>query len=111
MQLNTLDRPSADTDIRAATHGELDRVLDFWQLDNASIIAKAPARKSLIAYRADVQSAILDTITRRPCTPEDLTKILGLHVSEINKYLNVLAEDGKIQIKKELRGVFYRIAS
>lgn len=111
VQLNTLDRPGVVADIRAATREELKRVLDFWQIDNAEIIAKAPERKGLPAYRNDIQSAILGTIARRPCTLEDLTKILGLHANEINKYLDVLEADQKIQTEKQQRGIFYRTST
>jgi len=109
VQLNTLDRPGVVADIRAATMEELKRVLDFWRIDNAEIIAKAPERKGLPAYRNDIQSAILETIARRPCTLVDLTKILGRHANEINKYLDVLEADKKIQTEKQQRGIFYRI--
>ena len=108
VQLNTLDRPGVVSDIRAATREELERIIDFWQIDNAEIIAKAPERKDLPAYRNDIQSAILGTIARRPCTLEDLTKILGRHANEINKYLDVLEADRKIQTEKQQRGIFYR---
>ena len=111
VQLNTLDRPGVVEDIRAATREELKRVLDFWQIDNAEIIAKAPERKGLPAYRNDIQSAILGTIARRPCTLEDLTKILGRHANEINKYLDVLEADQKIQTEKQQRGIFYRTST
>ena len=111
VQLNTLDRPGVVEDIRAATREELKRVLDFWQLNNAEIIAKAPERKGLPAYRNDIQSAILGTIARRPCTLEDLTKILGRHANEINKYLDVLEADQKIQTEKQQRGIFYRTST
>ena len=111
VQLNTLDRPGVVADIRAATREELEQVLDFWQIDNAEIIAKAPERKGLPAYRNDIQSAILETIARRPCTLEDLTKILGRHANEINKYLDVLEADQKIQTEKQQRGIFYRTST
>jgi len=109
VQLNTLDRPGPVPDVRAATREELERVLDFWQLENVSLIAKAPERKGLPSYRVDAESAILGTIARRPCTLEDLTKILGLHPNEVNKYLDVLEADLKIRVVQEKRGFFYRI--
>ncbi|MBW1767071.1 MAG: radical SAM protein, partial [Deltaproteobacteria bacterium] len=86
VQLNTLDRPGPVSDIRAATRKELQRIIDFWQLPQAEIIAKTKERTSVVSYRQDVESAILETIARRPCTLEDLTKILGLHTNEVNKY-------------------------
>ena len=108
IQLNTLDRPGTVANIRAATQEELEHILDFWQLYNAEIIAKAPERKEILSYRSDVESAILETIMRRPCTLADLTNILGLHANEVNKYLDVLEADKKIKVVEQERGFFYQ---
>jgi len=108
VQLNTLDRPGTIPDIRSATSQELESILDFWQLDNAEIIAKPPKRKELLSYRKDAESAILETIVRRPCTLQDLTELLGLHAAEVNKYLDVLEADKKIKVVKQERGFFYQ---
>lgn len=47
IQLNTLDRPGTIDNIRAATRNELQKIVDFWALDNVEIIASAPDRKIL----------------------------------------------------------------
>ncbi|MBW2575623.1 MAG: radical SAM protein [Deltaproteobacteria bacterium] len=109
VQLNTLDRPGPVSTLRAATRQELERVLDFWQLENVSIIADVSERKDLLAYRTDTESAILGTIARRPCTLKDLSEILGLQINEVNKYLDVLEADGKIKVVKQKRGFFYQL--
>jgi len=109
VQLNTLDRPGTVNDIRAAEKAELERVLDLWNLKNAAIIAYARERKQLASYREDAEAAILETIARRPCTLEDLTRIVGLHANEVNKYLDVMEADKKIEVVKQDRGFFYRI--
>jgi wyosine [tRNA(Phe)-imidazoG37] synthetase (radical SAM superfamily) len=108
IQLNTLDRPGTVPTIHAATWEELEHVLDFWQLENAEIIAKAQERKELLSYRTDVESAILETIERRPCTLKDLSQFLGLHANELNKYLDVLEADKKVKAIKQERGFFYQ---
>ena len=56
-----------------------------------------------------MESAILETITRRPCTLADLEKILGLHSNEVNKYLGVLEDAGKVETVEQERGTFYQI--
>ena len=76
-------------------------------MDNVEIIAPAPERKHIKSYHEDIESAILGTISRSPCTFEELTKILGLYVNEINKYLNVLENGNKIKSVRENRDVFY----
>ena len=109
IQLNTLDRPGAVSDIRAATRTELQQIVDYWQLDNVEIIASASKRKDIKSYRKDIQTAILETIYRRPCTLNDLVKILGLHINEINKYLDILEADNKIESIRQKRDSFYQI--
>lgn len=109
IQLNTLDRPGTIYDLRGATREELQRVSDYWQLDNVEIIAASPERKKLQTYRNDIETAIVETIARRPCTLDDLTKILGIHINEVNKYLDVLDAEGKIETVQQERGIFYQI--
>jgi wyosine [tRNA(Phe)-imidazoG37] synthetase (radical SAM superfamily) len=109
IQLNTLDRPGTVADIHAASHEDLKKIVDYWNLDNVEIIAAALERKNIQSYRKDAETAILGTITRRPCTVDDLVKILGLHINEINKYLDVLEAEGKIEAVRQDRGVFYQV--
>jgi len=111
IQLNTLDRPGVIPGLKAADKEELEQIVDFWGLDNIEIIAAAPSRKEIKSFRDDIESAILETIFRRPCTVDDLVKILGLHINEINKYLDVLEADKKIKTIQQERGVFYQITN
>ncbi|MGE0089693.1 MAG: radical SAM protein [Bacteroidales bacterium] len=109
VQLNTLDRPGVIESIRAASRIELQNIIDHWQLPNVEIIAASAKRKEIKSFRKDIENSILETISRRPCTLEDLQNMLGLHVNEINKYLDVLDADGKLHTYRQERGVFYQI--
>ncbi len=109
IQLNTLDRPGAIPNIRAATDQELNNIVEFWGLPNVKIIAKSKTRQQSKAYRSDLESAILETIARRPCTLEDLSQILNRNKNEINKYLGILEAKGKIKIHLQERGFFYSL--
>jgi len=109
IQINTLDRPGTVENVHSANHENLQKIIDFWGLPNVEIIAAAPERKNIQSYRKDAETAILGTITRRPCTVDDLVKILGLHINEINKYLDVLEAEGKIESVWQDRGVFYQV--
>jgi wyosine [tRNA(Phe)-imidazoG37] synthetase (radical SAM superfamily) len=111
IQLNTLDRPGVVSTIRAATRAELQKILDYWRLNNVEIIAPAFKRKDIRSYREDIEAAILETIYRRPCTLNDLVIILGSHINEINKYLDILEADNKIESIHQTRGIFYQIKS
>jgi wyosine [tRNA(Phe)-imidazoG37] synthetase (radical SAM superfamily) len=109
VQLNTLDRPGTLADLRGATRAELKRVADLWQFENMEIIAASPKRKNIQSYRSDTEAAILETISRRPCTLDDLVDLLGMHLQEINKYLDVLEGEGAIETVELERGIFYRV--
>jgi len=108
IQLNTLDRPGTIHGLRGATRNELQGIIDFWEIPGVEIISAAPDRKNIHSYRTDIESAILQTISRRPCTLKDLSMILGKHVNEINKYLDVLEAEGKIKTIEQDRGIFYQ---
>jgi len=109
IQLNTLDRPGTISDLQAADIKQLQKIVDFWQLDNVEIIASVHKRQEIKSYRDDIETTILETIARRPCTLDDLHKILGIHINEINKYLGVLEEQNKIKNLPFERGTFYKI--
>ncbi len=109
IQVNTLDRPGTVENLRSATRAELKCVVDFWDMDIVEIISAAPDRKNIKSYREDIETAILETIFRRPCTVDDLVKILGRHINEVNKYLDVLEAEDKIKHTRQERGVFYKV--
>lgn len=109
VQLNTLDRPGAIEGLHPATKKQLEEIRNILDFENTVIVAAAHTRKATKAYRDDKESAILETISRRPCTIQDLRNIMGLHINEINKYLDVLEEEGKVTTDFGERGIFYRI--
>ncbi|MPQ47726.1 radical SAM protein [Marinifilum sp. N1E240] len=109
VQLNTLDRPGTVANLRGATQDELQRVIDFWQLDNVEIIAKPKQANKEQSYRKDIENAILETISRRPCTLEDLSTILGMCEEEVSKCMDVLDAKNQIEKLEQERGVFYQL--
>ncbi len=109
VQLNTLDRPGVIDNIRAASKIELQNIIDFWQLNNVEIVSSVAKHQENKSFRKDTQNAIMETISRRPCTLEDLEKILGLPIIDISKYLDVLDSENKIETYRQDRGVFYQL--
>jgi len=109
IQINTLDRPGAVDGLRAASGIELEQIAEHLEMEQVEIIASPKDRQDVKSYRTDVESVILETLSRRPCTLEDLEKILGLHINEINKYLGTLEESGVIETTMQERGVFYQL--
>jgi len=109
IQLNTLDRPGVVANLHSASRKELEKIVDLWNFKKVEIISAVAQRKNIQSYRSDAETAIIETISRRPCTIEDLMKILGIHINEINKYLAVLEEEKKIETIRQERGLFYQI--
>ncbi len=109
VQLNTLDRPGTVADLIPLSNNELQDIIDYWNLPHVEIIASASDRTMVESYSGDIETAILETIARRPCTLDDLQHFLGIHVNEINKYLGTLEAKGKIETVNLQRGVFYEL--
>ena len=108
VQLNTLDRPGTVSGLSPLSAVELQEIADFWDLPDVEIIASPQKRTNIDSYKGDIETAILETITRRPCTLDDLHNFLGIHINEINKYLGVLENENKITKEDLERGTFYK---
>lgn len=111
LQLNSLDRPGTVRDLRSATQQEMEYVGDFLSCKNTEIIGRAIQRESVKSYRKDIESAILNTILRRPCTVEDISITTGQPPAEINKYLGLLQEKQRIKYYVHKDQVFYVISN
>jgi wyosine [tRNA(Phe)-imidazoG37] synthetase (radical SAM superfamily) len=112
IQLNTLDRPGVVEGLVPAREGQLEgirKVLDPGAPIITEIIARKQSLPSSAGSRTDVEAAILETISRRPCTLEDLGQILDIHLHVINKYLRSLEDNGRIETRSQERGVFYQL--
>lgn len=108
IQINTLDRPGVIAGLEPADKESLEEIAHYFSPLSAEVIAAAPQRKKVESYRKDMESAIYETVVRRPCTLEDLATILGSHINEINKYLGNLEEKGTIETVRLDRGLFYQ---
>ena len=112
VQLNTLDRPGAVKGLKPAPMKTLEKVKDGLNLPHVEIVSRFRNRKEFAAYRKNVEDTILDTVSRRPSTAEDLVNILGIAESDLMKYIDLLESGNKIRAEigagKNRRGVFYR---
>ncbi|MBN1154049.1 radical SAM protein [candidate division KSB1 bacterium] len=107
VQLNTLDRPGTVAWVKPATRVSLERIAQ--KLDHhTEIIATFRQRTQISSYQTDIESNILQTIKRRPCTVNDLSTTFGLHPNEINKYIEALLSRNVIRADVLERGTFFR---
>lgn len=110
IQLNTLDRPGVESELIAMPVEGLQKIKDFLMPLPVEIIAKAAIRKQTASYKGEIADMIIQTISRRPCTDQDLCSALGLHINEVNKYLGSLLNEGKIKKTAAQRGIFFEPA-
>ena len=107
IQLGTLDRPGTEDWVEAATNEDLKRIASY--LGRSEIIGEFRARQKILSFKESYSRLILQTLRRRPCTIEDLNAMLGIHPAEVQKYVNHLLEEGKIEVEKLERGQFLKV--
>ncbi len=110
VQLNTLDRPGAEEALSAASTKDLQMIAKFLDHPCIEIIAANVMRDHIECYSIDLEHTILSTISRRPCTIEDLSEIVAVDIRELRKYLGELMMEHRLKTKVEERGVFYLTA-
>lgn len=111
VQLNTLDRPPAESFVEAVSKEFLESIVELWKDLDVEIISRFKSRKEIKSYNNNVEDLIIETIHRRPVTLNDLSSITGLPVVEINKYLDVLEKEKIIQSKIINNNVFITIVN
>jgi wyosine [tRNA(Phe)-imidazoG37] synthetase (radical SAM superfamily) len=108
LQINTLDRPGTLSDIKPASRPDLEKAAKIFDFPNTEIIARAGKDVKVRVKREDMMGTILETIHRRPCTKEDLLKILGVEKHEVDSCIDTLLKEKKIAGKAEERGIFFQ---
>lgn len=107
VQLNTLDRPGTDLKLGPASMADLERVKLLLGLDNVEIIARAVPKKSTDQH-PDLESALVETIHRRPCTQEELVAVLNADARQVESLLAFLQSQGRIEARRQARGIFFQ---
>ncbi|MEA2104597.1 MAG: radical SAM protein [Candidatus Cloacimonadota bacterium] len=109
IQLNSLDRPGTEDWCEPISEDTLKKVTEKFSSLPIEIISKFQRRDEIESFDKNISDRILATIQRRPCTAEDLSQSLGVHINEISKYLQSLLEKKVIEPKHLERGTFFKI--
>jgi wyosine [tRNA(Phe)-imidazoG37] synthetase (radical SAM superfamily) len=102
VQLNTCVRPGAEKSARTV---ERERLLELAKLfsPEAQVIADYQVGQASGASRAD-KKAILDMLSRRPCTVADVAAGLQIHLPEALKRLEDLVREGLVDQTRAQNG-------
>lgn len=109
IELNSLDRPPVENWVKKTDISILQEIKNYWNIENVVIIDKYKNRKEVCAYSDLKEKTILNMLSIRPCTVEDISNITGINVLEINKYLDILENFKLIESVKNERGVFIKL--
>lgn len=109
VQLNTLDRPGAVQGLNPASKQDLDRVAAIIDADNIEIIARVKDLASVDHISDEkMETMVLETIHRRPCTLADLTAALNLEHAKLEILMKRLILENKVESVQQERGTFYQ---
>jgi wyosine [tRNA(Phe)-imidazoG37] synthetase (radical SAM superfamily) len=97
VQLNTTVRPPTEEFAFPLTLTQLEEIRSKFG-DKAEIVSEFDAPMG-DRFDSDKNGEIINLIKRRPCTAEDISKALGLHIGEVVKYLDHLAKKGAIRYR------------
>lgn len=114
VQLNSLDRPGTEPWVVQEDFAKLEEIKSFFEAGLPDTIMVEIIKKvSQDLYdnnpsSLETEDKILSTIMRRPCTAQDLSQMLNIHINAINKVLHKLVESKKIEGVHQDRGIFYK---
>jgi wyosine [tRNA(Phe)-imidazoG37] synthetase (radical SAM superfamily) len=97
VQLNTSTRPPVEDFVFPLTKDQLEEI-------RKKLGEKAEVISEFVAplgdrFDSDRDAEIINLLRRRPCTAEDISRALGLHLEEVVKYLNSLRAKGAVQYR------------
>ncbi|NLI69366.1 MAG: radical SAM protein [Firmicutes bacterium] len=108
IQLGTLDRPGTEAWVKEAAPNRMLEIAEQLGCE-AELIEEEPSLAKTPAFDTGYADTILQTLQRRPCTVEDLSRIIGARPAEVQKYLRQLLSAGLVEMERQKRGVFIRI--
>ncbi len=107
VQLNTLDRPGTESWVEPAHSDMLAEAKKM--LNNTSIVKNLESVANTDGAESGYDHLIFSTLMRRPCTANDVSRILGACKEDVFRLLEDLVKKGRVEKKKMQRGIFYRI--
>lgn len=114
VQLNSLDRPGTEPWVVQEDFAKLEEIKSFFEAglpDTIMVEIIKKVNQELYDNNPsslETEDKILSTIMRRPCTAQDLSQMLNIHINAINKVLHKLVESKKIEGVHQDRGIFYK---
>ncbi len=105
IQLNTSVRPPAEDFVFPLTLKQLENIKEKLG-DHAGVVSEFMGPMG-DRFDSDKDAEIIELIKRRPCTAEDISRALGLHLDEVVKYLGKLIKEGSVHYRMHEHHCYY----
>jgi wyosine [tRNA(Phe)-imidazoG37] synthetase (radical SAM superfamily) len=109
IHVNTSVRPPAETFAHQASSDALARFCHILG-KKAEVIASFQGSRKHPIERSP-QEELLNILSRRPCTLQDLSSALSVHQNEILKCVDPLVKDGRVSTVRKGSTIYYHIRS
>jgi wyosine [tRNA(Phe)-imidazoG37] synthetase (radical SAM superfamily) len=109
VQLNSLDRPSAFSWVEHASKEKMEKIQQFLKPIDSEIVSKFYNKKFESQSVSDKEDLILNMLTRRPCTIEDIKNSTGLENNVIEEVIKKLSLKYTVITSEQKRGIFFSI--
>ena len=107
VHLNTVVRPPSEKWAAPLNQKEMEEIRIFFG-EKASIISEFDRHPSSVPER-DIKEEILKILKRRPLSLSDLSRGMGISTNELDRYIEPLTREGKIQTRVFGDSVYYEI--
>lgn len=104
IQLNTAERPTAETNINKVSVDKLNKIAG--QLGPKCEVIADFSKTTVGKHVQNTSKTILSVLKRRPCSIEDICAGLNIHRNEAIKYINHFQNQGVV-VSEERQGVLY----
>lgn len=104
IHLNTVVRPAREAAARPVPERQLQDLARLFTPE-AEVIADYSG--GLSARIQATEEGIEEMLKRRPCTPEQIGQVFGLHANEVSKYLGQLIRTGRVRSRQLRDAVYY----
>jgi wyosine [tRNA(Phe)-imidazoG37] synthetase (radical SAM superfamily) len=107
IHLNTIVRPPSEKWAAPLNQKEMEEIQIFFG-EKASIISEFDRHPSSVPER-DIKEEILKILKRRPLSLSDLSRGMGISTNELDRYIEPLTREGKIQTRIFGDSIYYEV--
>ena len=94
IQLNTVARPACENFALPVSRSRMEKLLKIMP-EETEVIADFSMEEKEVFRKID-EDEVINLLERRPCTKEEISNSLGVHLNEIIKLIEVLERSGEI---------------